>query len=293
MTDDQRMTRREALRLAGVAGVTFVALPKWLDAAINTETTRTAASDLKLTPELTEGPYWVNTMLRRSDVRANTLAARTAPGVAQKGVALTLIINVLNASNGSKPLSGVAVDIWHANAHGLYSDETSQQAGGGTNSGDTSGEDFLRGYEVTGQDGGVNRKAVPGQVSFKTIWPGWYASRAIHIHVRVRKLSSTGATIAGYTTQLFFSDADNNKVLTGAAPYNTRSPGKNPTTNENDTVLQRADFATNILPVSGSIEKGFSATFDIVVDASETTVKGTLARPSLGGPGGPGGGPTP
>ena len=54
MTDDQEMTRREALRLAGVAGVTFVALPKWLDAAINTETTRTAASNLKLTPELTE-----------------------------------------------------------------------------------------------------------------------------------------------------------------------------------------------------------------------------------------------
>ena len=86
------------------------------------------------------------------NVRANTLAAKTAPGVAQKGVALTLFINVLNASNGSKPLSGVAVDIWHANlATGLYSDETSQQAGGGTNSGDTSGEDFLRGYQVTGQ----------------------------------------------------------------------------------------------------------------------------------------------
>ena len=178
-------------------------------------------------------------MLRRADVRANTRTAGTSPGVRQPGVPLELTINVLDASNDCKPLDGVAVDIWHANAHGLYSDETSQQAGGGTSGGDTSGENFLRGYQITGKDAGLHRKPVAGQVSFKTIWPGWYTSRAIHIHVRVRKLSSSGATIAGYTTQIFFSDADNDRVLTGAAPYNTRSPQKDPTTDENDTVLQQ------------------------------------------------------
>ncbi len=293
MKNGQQITRRQAIRLAGAAGVAFVMLPEWLASAAAAETSQAGTNHAKLAPELTEGPYWVNTMLRRSDVRANTPTARTAPGVAQEGAGLELTINVLDASNGSKALNGVAVDIWHANAHGLYSDETSQQAGGGTSGGDTSGEDFLRGYQVTGEDAGVSRKPVAGQVSFKTIWPGWYASRAIHIHVRVRELSSTGATIAGYTTQIFFSDADNNKVLTGAAPYNTRSPARDPTTDEDDTVLQRPDFATNIVPVTGSIEKGFAATFDIVVDVAETTVKGSLARPTVGGPGGPGGGPPP
>jgi len=229
-------------------------------------------------------------MLRRSDVRANTSTAKTSPGVVQEGVPLKLTINVLNASEDLKPLNGVAVDIWHANAHGLYSDETSQQAGGATSGGDTSGENFLRGYQITGKDAGVSRKAAAGQVSFKTIWPGWYSGRAIHIHVRVRKLSSTGATIAGYTTQIFFSDADNTRVLTGAAPYKTRSPKADPTTDENDTVLQASDDATNIVPVTGSISEGFAATFDIRIYASETTAKGSLSRPSNGGPGAPGGG---
>ncbi len=292
MNNGPQITRRQAIRLAGAAGVAFVTLPEWLVSAAGAETLQSARGHPKLTPELTEGPDWVNTMLRRSDVRANTRTARTAPGVVQKGAGLELTINVLDASTGPKALNGVAVDIWHANAHGLYSDEASQQAGGGTSDGDTSGQDFLRGYQVTGEDAGVNRKPVAGQVSFKTIWPGWYAGRAIHIHVRVRKLSSSGATIAGYTTQIFFSDADNNEVLTRAAPYNTRSPSKNPTTDEDDTVLQAPDDATNVVPVTGTIREGFAASFNILVDVSETTTKGSLSRPASGGPGAAGGRPT-
>ena len=173
MNDDQSLTRRQAMRLASAAGIAAVTLPRafpeWLTGAVSHEATKAAGRTEKLTPELTEGPYWVNTMLRRSDVRANTRAARTAPGAVQNGVPLTLTIKVLDASGSSKPLNGLAVDIWHANAYGLYSDEGAQQSGGGTNAGDTSGEDFLRGYQITGKDAGVNRKAVAGQVSFKTI----------------------------------------------------------------------------------------------------------------------------
>lgn len=198
---------------------------------------------------------------------------------------LRLTINVVDSSSGCKPLSGVAVDIWHANAHGLYSDESSQQAGGGTTGGDTLSDNWLRGYQLTGEDSGVHRQPVPGQVSFTTIWPGWYTGRAIHIHVRVRRLTHSGATIAGYTTQIFFSDADNRRVLTGAAPYNTRSPRNDPTTDENDTVLTRTDFATNIMSVKGSTWHGFRTTFNIALDNAEVDAAGTLGRPSAGGPG--------
>ena len=239
-----------------------------------------AESAARLTPELTEGPYWVNTMLRRSDVRANTTGAKTAPGVTQDGVPLELTINVLE---GGVPLSGAAVDIWHANAHGLYSDESSQSAGGGTDSGDTSGQNYLRGYQITGKDRGINAAPVAGQVSFKTIWPGWYTGRAIHIHARVRKLSSDGATIAGYTTQIFFSDSDNDAVLSGAAPYNTRSPQSDPTTDENDTVLRSSDIATNVVAVTGSLSDGFTTSFNIELDRAEVTARGSLARPNAGG----------
>jgi protocatechuate 3,4-dioxygenase beta subunit len=192
-----------------------------------------------------------------------------------------------------KPLNGLGVDIWHANAHGIYSDESSQQSGGGDTSSqeDTISDNFLRGYQITGEDKGIHAKPVKGQVSFRTIWPGWYTSRAIHIHVRVRKLHSSGATIAGYTTQIFFSDADNDAIFTGAAPYNTRDPEDDATTDENDTVLTKADFATNIVTVTGSVTDGFAATFNVVVTEAETQTTGSLSRPSTGASSGGGHGP--
>jgi protocatechuate 3,4-dioxygenase beta subunit len=248
--------------------------PALLRGVLSSGAAEAASRCARLTPELTEGPYWVNAMLRRADVRANTKAAKSSPGLRQKGVPLDLTIDVLDASRSCKPFNGVAVDIWHANAHGLYSDEASQQAGGATNAGDTSGEDFLRGYQISGRDRGIHRAPVAGQVSFRTIWPGWYTGRAIHIHVRVRKLSTSGATIAGYTTQIFFSDADNDRVLTGAAPYSSRSPQSDPTTDENDNVLHASEYATNLVPVKGSIHGGFKATFSIVLDDAQAAAMG-------------------
>ena len=96
-------------------------------------------------------------------------------------------------------------------------------------------------------------------MSFETIWPGWYSGRAIHIHVRVRTYDSSGTVVTNYTTQIFFSDADNTAVLTGAAPYNTRTPESDPTTDENDSVLTSSADATNIVPVTGSLADGFAA----------------------------------
>ena len=285
MSYEHTITRRQAVRAAGAAGAALLATP----ALVTMIDPRTALAAARATPELTEGPYWVNTMLHRSNVIANAHG-----GGRQAGVPLKLYINVFDLSSGGKRLNGVAVDIWHANAHGVYSDETSQQAGGGTSSaaGDTIADNWLRGYQITGKDKGLSPKPVPGQASFRTIWPGWYTGRAIHIHVRVRKMHSSGATIAGYTTQIFFSDAANDHVLTGAAPYNARSPQTDPTTDENDTVLTASDDATNVVKVRGSIAHGFAATFNIAVTAAEVSAAGSLSRPSTGGgTGGPGGPP--
>jgi protocatechuate 3,4-dioxygenase beta subunit len=285
MKASRTTTRRQLIGRAAAAGTAFVVLPDWAVVLTRAPPALAAARTARLTPELTEGPYWVDTMLRRSDVRANTAGAKTAPGVAQDGVPLELTIDVLERG---QPLSGVAVDIWHANALGLYSDESSQSAGGATSGGDTSGQNYLRGYQITGRDRGIHEAPVAGRVSFKTIWPGWYTGRAIHIHVRVRKLSHHGATVAGYTTQIFFSDGDNDAVLSGAAPYNTRSPGNDPTTDENDTVLSSADISTNVVAVAGNLSDGFTTTFNIELDHAEVTAHGSLARPnSNGGPPGP------
>jgi protocatechuate 3,4-dioxygenase beta subunit len=183
------ITRREAVKAVGAVTAAYLAAPTLAGLVGDTPTAIAATSCARLTPELTEGPYWVNTMLHRSNIRANSNGTSH-----QSGVPLNLYINVVDSSRDCKPLNGVAVDIWHANAHGIYSDESSQASGGGdtTSAENTITDNFLRGYQITGKDKGLARKPIDGQASFQTIWPGWYTSRAIHIHVRVRKLHSSG-----------------------------------------------------------------------------------------------------
>jgi len=258
---EQRITRRQALGAAGTAGAALLAVRSPLGAVTDLVAASPAAAAtagaVALTPTMTEGPYWIDEMLRRFDVRSNTATASAAAGTVQAGVPLLLKINVLDASSGG-PINGAHVDIWHANAYGLYSDEGGQP-GGST----TSGQNFLRGYQVTGVDAGALASAVDGQVNFRTIWPGWYQGRAIHIHVRVRTYD--GSSVAtNYTTQIFFSDADNATVMNGAAPYNSRSPKTDPTSDETDNIFTSADAAsTNVAPVTGGINEGFAATFTI------------------------------
>jgi protocatechuate 3,4-dioxygenase beta subunit len=267
------ITRRQALGAAGSLGAALLVgrrgglstVAQVVSAAPATAATRAA---VPVTPSMTEGPYWIDELLRRFDVRGNTGGSAVQPGVP-----LTLKIDVLDAASGGA-INGAHVDIWHANAYGLYSGEAGQRTGGGTTDGNTSGQNFLRGYQITGVDPGVGSSPVDGQVSFRTIWPGWYSGRAIHIHVRVRTYD--GRSVAtNYTTQIFFSDAENAAVLAGAAPYNTRSPKTDPTSDENDNVLTSAADATNIVPVSGSIADGFDATFTIGLTGVAANASGT------------------
>ncbi len=276
---EQRITRRQALGAAGTVGAALIAgrsgltvVERLVSAAPAAAATR--AARVAVTPSMTEGPYWIDEMLRRFDVRGNTSA-----GGVQAGVPLALKINVLDAASGG-PINGAHVDIWHANAYGLYSDESGQQTGGGTTGGNTSGQDFLRGYQVTGIDAGAVASPVAGQVSFRTIWPGWYSGRAIHIHVRVRTYDGS-AVATNYTTQIFFSDADNAAVLSAAAPYNTRSPKTDPTSDETDSVLPSTADATNIVPVTGTVAGGFAATFTIGLSGVASNASAAATRDTV------------
>jgi protocatechuate 3,4-dioxygenase beta subunit len=259
---ERRITRRQALGAAGTAGAALVAARVPLSAlgelvGATPAAAATTAGTVAVTPTMTEGPYWIDEMLRRFDVRANTSSASSSAGAAQAGVPLELQINVLDAAGGGA-INGAHVDIWHANANGLYSDEGGQPGGSST-----AGQNFLRGYQVTGIDAGALAAPVDGQVNFKTIWPGWYSGRAIHIHVRIRTYDGS-AVATNYTTQIFFSDADNATVMNGAAPYDTRSPKSDPTTDGTDNIFASANAAsTNVAPVTGSIAEGFAAAFTI------------------------------
>jgi protocatechuate 3,4-dioxygenase beta subunit len=130
-------------------------------------------------PSLTEGPYFVDEDLNRSDIRFD------ADGVLQPGLPLSLALNVSQLVDCNPvPLTGAYVGIWHCNAAGVYSDVASQNA---------TSRGFLRGYQPTDRHGNVR---------FLTIYPGWYQGRAVHIHVKVRTFNGTSESYE-FTSQFF------------------------------------------------------------------------------------------
>jgi protocatechuate 3,4-dioxygenase beta subunit len=174
-------------------------------------------------PEVTEGPYFVDEALNRSDIRVDP-----TDNSVQQGVRLTLNLTVHRTSDGVSwsPFTGAQVDIWHANYQGIYSDEA---ANGSV------GKKFLRGYQVTNQNGAVQ---------FTTVYPGWYSGRTIHIHLKIRNFSGS-TTVFAFTSQLFIDDSITNQVLV-QAPYNAR--GLPDTTNASDSVYTGASS-------DGSVQK--------------------------------------
>ena len=242
--------RRQVLRLLGLAGVTAVLGGDTGGAAQAASTACSVA-----TPDVTEGPYWVEEHLFRSDIRPDPTT-----GVARIGIPLTLSITVINSNASCAALSGAYVDIWHCDAKGIYSDESTYNPGGGTGNVTTTGEKFLRGYQLTDSN---------GQVNFLTIYPGWYTSRTIHIHVRIRTYN--GATeLMNYTTQVFFDDSINNTVLQNSDYSRTTSRD---TTNATDSVYSGATNKTTMLAATTVNSSGYAAalTIDLAATASTAT----------------------
>jgi protocatechuate 3,4-dioxygenase beta subunit len=162
------------------------------------------------TPGETEGPYWVDVGLNRSDVRTDS-----STGAIALGLKLQLGINVSQLNNDAvTPVSGAKVDTWQCNGLGVYSAVAQQN---------TVGRDFLRGYQITNGH---------GNAKFLSIYPGWYMGRTVHVHFRVRLYSGTTVTY-NFVSQFFFADSITDRVFQ-IAPYNMR-PNRD-TRNNNDMV---------------------------------------------------------
>ena len=205
---------------------------------------RAASTCLTLAAPQTEGPYWVEENLNRSDIRSDP-----STGTVYPGVLLTLAISLQEVSSCT-PLAGARVDIWHCSATGTYSDEAVQS---------TSGKKFLRGYQVSDDNGNVN---------FITIYPGWYSGRTVHIHVRVRTYS--GSTVLGeFTAQFFFDDTITDQVFT-QSPYNAR--GTRDTRNTNDMVLTGTSGGSVLYPGLTQTPTGYAATASIGVNLQTSAV---------------------
>ncbi len=186
-----------------------------------------------LTPEQTEGPYFVDTQLERSDVRSDPNTKQISAGVS-----LHLQLQVTGIKAGQcQPLPGAIVDIWHCNAAGVYSDVDN-----------AAGQQFLRGYQITDQRGKVN---------FVTIYPGWYPGRAIHIHFKVRTATRSGKAEL-LTSQLYFDEAVTKQVYK-QQPYAERATGYQ--TNERDGIYRSGGKQLLLRPEQD--ERGYVAVFGI------------------------------
>jgi protocatechuate 3,4-dioxygenase beta subunit len=186
--DEERISRRASLLKLGGLVAGAATLGGWkaaTDAAGGPAGVASGEIACVLAPESTEGPFYLDD----ARVRRNITEGRP-------GTPLTLRLKVVDAST-CRALRGAAVDVWHCDASGAYSGTGSEADGR-----------FLRGVQRT--DG-------KGIAVFRTIYPGWYPGRTVHVHVMVH--------VAGnvvHTGQLYFPDALTDTVFR-RAPYSRRS----------------------------------------------------------------------
>ena len=236
MTDRRDLlSRRQAMGLfaglgAGVVAAACGGGSSSKGASSTTRTTSTGASGTAssaacvLTPEATEGPFYLDLDKVRSDITEG-----------KDGTPLDLKITVVDAT-GCTPIKDAAIDVWHCDAGGVYSG-FSQASTGGPGGGQSATDDqtFLRGTQVTDANG-------LGQ--FQTIYPGWYHGRAVHIHMKVH----VGGSVV-HTGQLFFDDGLTDQVY-GSAPYSSR--GTPDVRNSADDIYRSAGAASAVLAMTPS-----------------------------------------
>ena len=231
--------RREAILLLSAAGAAFAlgcggSSPTSPTATSSSGTgttttggTGTTNASCSVTPSETVGPYPSLQDLIRSDIRED-----------REGTPMQLTISVVNASAGCAPLSNVAVEIWQCDVAGNYSQYGSQTA-----------RTYLRGIQTTNS---------AGEVTFTTLYPGWYQGRATHIHVEV---ASAGRSLK--VTQMAFPE-DISAIVHTQGVYASR--GVNRTTNLGDGIFADS-LASEMATVAGSPATGMTATFRVGVSA--------------------------
>lgn len=236
------------------------------------------------TPEVTSGPYvWPRSQTLRQDMSED-----------QAGIPLYLDIGVMDTTSCT-PMSNVLVDLWHCNATGSYSsfealdpntpfeellDQLNVTIGAGTLDLHTGNSTFLRGMWPTDQN---------GMMEMKTVFPGFYVERTIHIHAQVHTnwVVGTNGTIISdntiNTAQLFFAE-DLSAQIMALEPYVSHTQ-INRTTNDIDSVWGSEDIdgynpLMQVVPLDGEdVTKGMVAYITLGVDPSDVGADGSSQMP--------------
>lgn len=202
--------RRQALRafLAGTAGSGLASKA----GAQTPPTTVTPSMQLPgtcvLFPQAIEGPYYFDPGLVRDDITEG-----------RPGLPLELHLKIVDA-NTCDPLANVRVDVWHADADGIYSGYAGQ---GDNRDASTKGAKYLRGTQFSNDTGAL---------TFRSIYPGWYPGRTPHVHVKAFLDDKTVLT-----GQIYFPDDVSMRVYHERKPYSVRPIPD--TTNASDFIFKQ------------------------------------------------------
>lgn len=230
MATGRLLARRRTLALLGASGAALLAARNGAAAAVP------SLPACVVRPRQTEGPFFVDGDLERSDLRIDP---RT--GAAKPGVPLRLAFRVSRVgASGCAPLPGAQVHVWHCDAAGDYSSVRDRRA-------PNAGEAFLRGFQTTD---------AAGTARFLTVYPGCYPGRAVHVHFKIRTADAPRGV--EFTSQLYFDDALSERVY-AAAPY--ASQGRQRLANGDDFLFRDGgkQLLLDVTPESA----GYAAVFDI------------------------------
>src|SRR5262245_27826632 len=227
------LCRRDLLRLLAGSAASLMAgtlFPRWTLAS-------TPGSACVVRPQQTEGPYFVDERLNRTDIRSDPTNGQIKTGTP---LALTVLLSRISGGN-CQPLLDAQVDVWHCDALGVYSDVEDPRF-------NTIGQKFLRGYQLTD---------ARGEARFLTIYPGWYQGRTVHIHVKVRTPPQAKLSFE-FTSQMYFDHVLSDRVYT-EVPYATM--GKRTARNQDDRIFRHGGDQLMLAPTL--TPNGYAATFAI------------------------------
>lgn len=196
-----------------------------------------------LFPQAVEGPYYFDPGLVREDITEG-----------RPGAAMKLVLDFIEYGS-CQPLANVRVDVWHADAGGVYSGYAGQ---GDDRSVSTKGEKYLRGTQTTDAQ---------GRVTFKTVYPGWYPGRTPHIHLKA--LLDAKEMLTG---QVYFPDVLSQRIYHEREPYKSRPDAD--TTNAGDFIFRQGERegGGTVLAITEGPEL-ITASLVIAVDRSGNAAK--------------------
>ncbi|MEK9142536.1 MAG: intradiol ring-cleavage dioxygenase [Nitrospirota bacterium] len=228
------LSRREAIAFLGATGAVWLMGGKLALAQASAGTSRSLCI---VRPEQTEGPYFVDERLHRTDIRSDPTNGKITPGTQ---LAMTFEISRVRAGE-CHSLPDAQVDVWHCDAMGVYSDVRDPGFS-------TVGQKFLRGYQLTDAQ---------GTARFLTIYPGWYPIRTVHIHFKIRTAPMAKKRYE-FTSQLYFPDELTDRVHT-ALPYSSK--GRRRVRNQHDFIF--CDGGDQLMLEPSETNGGYAVLFPI------------------------------